>query len=210
LVLPANSRLIGEVVQAKPAGKFHHNGELRLILSVLKLPTTLSRRWLKFGHARREKKARKCSFTLARKRWSATSKDRKANMKLDDEGGARTTDSKTHYLSTGLAVLLAAAAAHPDVEHGARMLAATPECEPRRVAPGFDWPARCWALRQNPRRFRLGLAFTVPRLPSIRTSCRAGMTLCCRKTHLSKLGSGRRTRRAEKRHSDEFVVQAFG
>ncbi len=44
--------------------------------------------------------------------------DRKANMKLDEEGGARTTDSKTRYLSTGLAVLLAAAAAHPDAEHG--------------------------------------------------------------------------------------------
>jgi hypothetical protein len=44
--------------------------------------------------------------------------DRQAHMKLDEEGGARTTDSKTRYLSTGLAVLLAAAAAHPDAEHG--------------------------------------------------------------------------------------------
>jgi hypothetical protein len=44
--------------------------------------------------------------------------DRKANIKLDEEGGARTTDSKTRYLSTGLAVLLAAAASHTDEEHG--------------------------------------------------------------------------------------------
>lgn len=44
--------------------------------------------------------------------------DRKDHIQLDEEGGARTTDSKTRYLSTGLAVLLAAAAAHPDAEHG--------------------------------------------------------------------------------------------
>ncbi len=43
---------------------------------------------------------------------------RSAHMRLDEEGGARTTDNKTRYLSTGLAVLLAAAAAHPDAEHG--------------------------------------------------------------------------------------------
>ena len=41
-----------------------------------------------------------------------------SNMKLDEEGGAHTTDSKTRYLSTGLAVLLAAASSHTEVEHG--------------------------------------------------------------------------------------------
>jgi hypothetical protein len=44
--------------------------------------------------------------------------DRAANMKLDEEGGARTTDSKSRYLSTGLAVMIAAAASHTDAEHG--------------------------------------------------------------------------------------------
>ncbi len=42
---------------------------------------------------------------------------RNSNMKRDDEGGAHTTDSKTRYLSTGLAVLQAAAP-HSEVEHG--------------------------------------------------------------------------------------------
>ena len=44
--------------------------------------------------------------------------DRRANMQLDEEGGARATDSKTRYLSTGLAVMLAAAASHTEAERG--------------------------------------------------------------------------------------------
>src|SRR3989442_9480785 len=51
---------------------------------------------------------------------------RSAHMKLDEEGGARTTDRKTRYLSTGLAVLLAAAATHPDGEHGTTDAAGDP------------------------------------------------------------------------------------
>jgi hypothetical protein len=43
---------------------------------------------------------------------------RAAHMKLDEEGGARATDSKLRYLSTGVALLLAAAAAHPEVDRG--------------------------------------------------------------------------------------------
>jgi hypothetical protein len=44
--------------------------------------------------------------------------DKRDHMVLDEEGGARTTDSKTRYLSTGVAILLAAAASHTDNEHG--------------------------------------------------------------------------------------------
>ena len=49
--------------------------------------------------------------------------DKRANMQLDEEGGARTTDSKTRYLSSGLAVMLAAAASHTEVEHGTTEMA---------------------------------------------------------------------------------------
>ena len=44
--------------------------------------------------------------------------DRAANLKLDEEGGAQATDPKTRYLSTGFAVLMAAAASHTDDDHG--------------------------------------------------------------------------------------------
>jgi hypothetical protein len=44
--------------------------------------------------------------------------DHSAHLKLDEEGGARATDSKTRYLSTGVAIAMAAVAAHPDVDRG--------------------------------------------------------------------------------------------
>jgi hypothetical protein len=47
-------------------------------------------------------------------------------VRLDDEGGAQATDSKTRYLSTGVAVLLAAAASHTDNEHGTTDAAGDP------------------------------------------------------------------------------------
>jgi hypothetical protein len=98
LVLPADTRLIGEVLQAKPARKLHQNGELRVIFERIETP---------------EGSAQGMQGSL-----EGVEVDRAARMKLDEEGGAHTTDSKTRYLSTGLAVLLAAAAAHPDAEHG--------------------------------------------------------------------------------------------
>jgi hypothetical protein len=42
-----------------------------------------------------------------------------ANMKLDNEGGARTTDSKSRYLYTGLSLLAVAAALDHDNNWGA-------------------------------------------------------------------------------------------
>jgi hypothetical protein len=49
--------------------------------------------------------------------------DKSSNIQLDEEGGARTTTSKTRYLSSGLAVMLAAAASHTEVEHGTTEMA---------------------------------------------------------------------------------------
>jgi hypothetical protein len=62
---------------------------------------------------------------------------RSAHMKLDEEGGARTTDSKTRYLSTGLAVLLAAAAAHSDGERGTTDAAGDPGVRTAAGGSGF-------------------------------------------------------------------------
>src|SRR6202171_2780791 len=62
---------------------------------------------------------------------------RSAHMKLDEEGGARTTDSKTRYLSTGLAVLLAAAASHSDGEHGTTDAAGDPGVRTAAGGSGF-------------------------------------------------------------------------
>jgi hypothetical protein len=124
LILPANSRVIGEVVKAKPARMMHHNGELRVIFERIETPEDVQQALLQ---TQKQAQARVANAGAPRPQVHSQAMignlegvevDRKANMKLDEEGGARTTDSKTRYLSTGLAVLLAAAAAHPDADHG--------------------------------------------------------------------------------------------
>ena len=116
LILPVNSRLVGRVLQAKPAHKLHHNGELRVIFERIETSEeagqALSQMQTQEEHLQASSQA--MVGTL-----EGVEVARSAHMKLDEEGGARTTDNKTRYLSTGLAVLLAAAAAHPDGEHGA-------------------------------------------------------------------------------------------
>jgi hypothetical protein len=115
LILPANSRLIGRVVQAKPAQSLHRNGELRVIFERIETSAeavqALSQVQAQAEHAQKSSQGMIGNL-------EGLEVARSANMKMDEEGGAHTTDSKTRYLSTGLAVLLAAAAAHPDAEHG--------------------------------------------------------------------------------------------
>jgi hypothetical protein len=43
LILPANSRIVGQVVKSKAAGKFHRNGELRLIFERIEIPAEAQR-----------------------------------------------------------------------------------------------------------------------------------------------------------------------
>jgi hypothetical protein len=125
LILPANSRLIGQVLQAKPAHILHHNGELRVIFERIETPDEVQQALAQTqAPAQTQAQAEDSAPRLHMRSQSMIGNlegvevDRKANIKLDEEGGARTTDSKTRYLSTGLAVLLAAAASHTDEEHG--------------------------------------------------------------------------------------------
>lgn len=115
LVLPANSRLVGRVLQAKPAHKLHHNGELRVIFDRIETSDEVA---LALAQVQEQAERLQASSQAMIGNLEGVEVARSTHMKLDEEGGARTTDSKTRYLSTGLAVLLAAAAAHPDAEHG--------------------------------------------------------------------------------------------
>lgn len=116
LLLPSDSRLIGRVLEAKPARHLHRNGELRVIFEQIELP----------GGA-----LQPVQGTL-----EGIEVDRAAHMKLDEEGGAHATDSKTRYLSTGVALLLAAAA-HPDAEHGTVDQSGDPALRAGAGASGF-------------------------------------------------------------------------
>lgn len=98
LLLPVNSKLTGEVLEARPARKFHRNGDLRVAFNRLETPQGV--------------------MEPMEGSIEGADVDRAASMKLDEEGGAHTTDSKKRYLSTGLTLLMAAAVSHPDAEHG--------------------------------------------------------------------------------------------
>ena len=117
LVLPAQSRLIGQVVEAKHARHLHRNGELRVIFEHLEVPG---------GDLQRVQGS-----------LEGIEVDRSAHLKLDEEGGAHATDSKTRYLSTSVALLMAAVAAHPDAERGTVDQAGDPAVRAGAGASGF-------------------------------------------------------------------------
>jgi len=98
LLLPANTRLVGEVQEAKPAQSFHRNGELRIAFNRIELPSGV---------------AQAMQGTL-----EGMEVDRSAHLALDQEGGTRATTPKTRYLSTGFSLAMLAAASRPDTEHG--------------------------------------------------------------------------------------------
>jgi hypothetical protein len=120
LILPANSRLVGEVIKAKSARKLHRHGELRVVFERIE---TSKEAIGALGRLQLEADAQAERSQAMIGNLEGVEVDRRANMQLDEEGGARTTDSKTRYLSTGLAVLLAAAASHTEVEHGTSEMA---------------------------------------------------------------------------------------
>lgn len=120
LLLPAGSRIEGEVLQASPARKLHHNGDLRVIFSRITTPEGL---------------IQPMEGTV-----EGLEADRAAGLKLDEEGGAHATDSKARYLTTGLTLLMAAAAARPDVEHGTVDTAGDPSVRAGAGLSGYGFP----------------------------------------------------------------------
>jgi hypothetical protein len=134
LILPANSRLIGKVVQAKPAHMLHRNGELRVVFERIE---TSEEAVQALSQLRAQAEHPQASSQSMMGNLEGLEVARSAHLKLDEEGGARTTDSKTRYLSTGLAILLAAAAAHPDAEHGTIDTAGDPGVRTAAGGSGF-------------------------------------------------------------------------
>lgn len=139
LLLPANSRIMGEVTHAKPAGKLHHNGELRVVFEKIETPEGL----VQAMHGSLE----------------GVEVDSTANMKLDSEGGAHTTDSKSRYLSTGLSLLVAAAASHPESDGGAPDGAADPGARGIAGGSGFKLVGAVISLASNSKVFSSALGF---------------------------------------------------
>src|SRR5216684_5905526 len=94
LFLPEGSRLKGSVLEVRPARRLGRNGQLRITFHQVVPPSGIEE---------------EVEATL--KGVDATKNE---NLKLDSEGGAQVTTPKTRYLTTGLAVMLAASSASPD------------------------------------------------------------------------------------------------
>lgn len=94
LILPQGSRLKGTVRQAEAARRMKRNGQLRIAFSELVPPDGIEQK------------------VLATLEGVQAGKD--ANVKLDSEGGAEATTSKSRYLATALSVGLAGAAEFGD------------------------------------------------------------------------------------------------
>jgi hypothetical protein len=139
LLLPVNSRIVGKVMHAKPAGKLHHNGELRIVFEKIETP---------------EGQMQAMHGSLEGVEVASA-----ANMKLDSEGGAHTTDSKSRYLSTGLAILGAAAASHPESDSGASDGIADPATRSVAGGSGFKLVGAIVSLTTDSKTFSSALGF---------------------------------------------------
>jgi len=94
LILPQGSHLKGSVLQVEPARHMKKNGQLRIAFRELVPPEGVER---------------KVEATLA-----GVQSGKDANVKLDAEGGAEATTSKTRYLNTAVSLALAAASTRTD------------------------------------------------------------------------------------------------
>jgi hypothetical protein len=99
LILPEGSVIKGSVVQVQPARRLSRNGQLRILFHEVAPPNGIQQ---------------KVEASLEA---VAVAKD--THLKLDAEGGAQVTTPRTRYLTTGIAVTLAAAGGSGDRDAGA-------------------------------------------------------------------------------------------
>jgi hypothetical protein len=98
LFLPEGSRLKGSVLEVRPARRLGRNGQLRITFHQVVPPSGIEE---------------DVEATL-----EGVDATKNENLKLDSEGGAQVTTPKTRYLTTGIAVMLAASSAAPDGDRG--------------------------------------------------------------------------------------------
>jgi hypothetical protein len=151
LILPSESRLVGQVLRAKPAHKLHHNGQLRVIFERIEIPeqaleaAAATKPQVEASQVHLENRSNPKSQAMIGN-LEGVEVDRASNMKLDEEGGARTTDSKKRYLSTGLAILVAATASNADAERGSVDAAGDPGVRTVAGASGARWTGALLSL----------------------------------------------------------------
>jgi hypothetical protein len=116
LILPEGTHVDGSVVVAKKAGWFHHAGRLRFNFQNLELPEVAATLTApkttapsQAPQAPEEKRLQvRTQGTLA------AAEGDKAPLKVDSEGGVQATESKTRFIGTAVALLVARAAGDND------------------------------------------------------------------------------------------------
>jgi hypothetical protein len=96
LFLPQGSRIQGSVLQARPARRLGRNGHLRIVFHQVVPPSGIEQ---------------KVEASL-----EAVEAAKAEHLSLDSEGGAQVVTPRTRYLTTGIAVALAAASVAPEHE----------------------------------------------------------------------------------------------
>jgi hypothetical protein len=119
LVLPEGTRLNGAVVMAQKARWFHRTGKLRFNFQNVDLPAEVAQ--LKFPEPsaspavetpvepQRVLKLRSQAILKA-------AESDQAPVKVDSEGGVKTTESKTRFIQTAIAIMIASKAADTDAD----------------------------------------------------------------------------------------------
>jgi hypothetical protein len=115
LVLPEGTRLEGVVVLAKRAGWFHRSGRLLFNFQSVDLPPQLAqvRPQEPAGAAPRET----ANLQFKTRANLTGAEGANAPVKVDEEGSVQATESKTRFLSTALALLIARSAGDTDAGH---------------------------------------------------------------------------------------------
>ncbi len=98
LILPEGSVIKGSVIEVRPARRLGRNGQLRILFHQVAPPNRLEQ---------------KVETNL-----EGVAVAKGEHLKLDAEGGAQVTTPRTRYLTTGIAVMLAATQAAPDRDAG--------------------------------------------------------------------------------------------
>jgi hypothetical protein len=94
LLIPEGSRLLGDIVEAQPARRFHRNGKVRFVFRELKLPAG--------------------AVQGIQGYLQGVEADFDAHLALDSEGGTRTHSPKTRFIFAAIAVAAAGLSFHQD------------------------------------------------------------------------------------------------
>jgi hypothetical protein len=115
LILPEGTQVDGMVVVAKRAGWFHRGGRLRFNFQNLELPEMAGLLASQHSSVPAETAvSEEKKLQVRTQGMLAAAEGDKAPVKVDSEGGVQATESKTRFIGTAIAVLVARAAGDND------------------------------------------------------------------------------------------------